>query len=77
MKIIMEFTVNRKLSGKITIVQQIDPITDEVVNEFYSTTKAAKLLGHPQSYSDIAKCCKGLKKIVLGYKWRYEKINVD
>ena len=66
----MDYTVNRNGVGRITIVQQIDPHTDDVVNEFYSVRKAANALGYPSLFSNISKACRE-NKIVKGYRWRY------
>ena len=72
----MEYTVNRKASGKIKIVLQIDPDTKEVLNEFYSVRKAANALGIPTLFSNIAKSCRE-GRICSGYLWRYETLNSD
>lgn len=68
----MEFTVNRN-ARNITIVLQINPDTGEIVNEFYSTRKAAKAIGIPSAFSNIAKACKN-GSVYYGYKWVYEKL---
>ena len=68
----MEHSVNRKAKN-ITIVKQINPDTGEIVNEFYSTRKAANAIGIPSAFSNIAKACKN-GKIYYGFKWEYEKL---
>lgn len=70
----MEYTVKRNKLGKIKIIQQLDPETKEVLNEFYSTRKAAKALGIDNLYSNIAKACKN-GGTCGGYCWRYETLN--
>lgn len=72
----MEYSVDREKAGKITIIQQIDPETDEVVNEFYSVRKAANANGIPTLYSNIAKACK-TGATCHGFKWRYVKLNSE
>ena len=44
----------------------------ELLNEFMSQDDAAKKLGHPNSHSDIGKCCKGKLKTCLGFVWKYK-----
>lgn len=69
----MDYTINRNGTGRITIVQQIDPRTDEVLNEFYSVRKAANALGFPSLFSNVAKACRE-GSIVKGYRWQYLKL---
>lgn len=69
----MEFTVNREKARNITIVLQIHEKTGEIINEFYSTRKAANALGFPSLFSNIAKACKN-GSVVKGYKWQYLKL---
>lgn len=68
----MEYSVNRRACGKLKIILQVDD-SGNIVNEFYSTRKAANAIGHPNSYSDIAKACKNGKRL-LGYYWKYEQL---
>ena len=72
----MEYKVNRKGTGRIRIVFQIDPDTKEILNEFYSVRKAANALGKPTLFSNIAKACRE-DRICSGYLWRYETLNSD
>lgn len=69
----MEYTVKREGAGKITIIQQIDATTNEVINEFYSIRKAANALGCPSLFSNIARACREGGK-VKGFRWKYEKL---
>lgn len=69
----MEFTVNRNNARHITIIQQIDPKTDDVINEFYSVRKAANALNIPNLFSNIARACREGGK-VKGYFWRYQSL---
>lgn len=68
----MEHTVNRNAKN-ITIVKQINPETGEVLNEYYSTRKAATAINIPNSFSNIAKACKN-GKVYYGFKWEYETL---
>lgn len=72
----MEHTVNRESAGRITVVLQKDPETGEIVNEYYSTRKAANAIGKPSLWSNIAKACRE-GRICAGYHWEYEKLNQD
>ena len=72
----MKHTVDRKNSGKIKIVQQLDPNTKEVINEYYSVRKAANAIDKPKLFSNIAKSCRE-GKLCSGYLWKYETLNSD
>lgn len=69
----MEHTVDRERAKGIKIVQQIDPNTGEVINEFYSVRKCANVLGFPSLFSNIAKVCRE-GGTVKGYMFRYEQL---
>lgn len=69
----MEHTIDRERARGIKIVQQIDPITEEVINEFYSVRKCANALGIPSLYSNIAKVCRE-GGTVRGMMFRYEQL---
>lgn len=58
---------HKLLKGK-TIVQKINPETNEVIEEYFSCRKASKT-----QYSNISNACYN-GNIVDGYKWRYLKI---
>jgi hypothetical protein len=49
-------------------VQQIDPNTGEVVNEYESMTAAAEAVGGTKS--SISAACRNPTKIIYGYRWR-------
>lgn len=70
----MEYTVNRESTGKIKIILQKDPETGEVLNEYYSTRKAANAIGKPTLWSNIAKACRE-GCLCSGFAWEYEKLN--
>lgn len=60
-------------------VLQIDPITNEIINEFPSAKAAGDSLGHPRGNSEIIKVCKKYVspsgrhyRTSLGYKWKYK-----
>lgn len=53
------------------IVLQYD-LEGNFIKEYPSQCNAAKSLGHPNSYSDIGKCCNGVLKTCLGYVWKYK-----
>lgn len=51
-------------------VLKIDPISNEIVAEFPSIKEVERQLGYKQG--NISKCCKGNRKTVGGFKWRYK-----
>ena len=51
-------------------VKQIDVKTNEVLNIFSSESDAARFLGKKKG-NHIGEACKGLHKIVYGFKWEY------
>jgi len=53
------------------IVVQYD-LEGNFIREYPSQCNAAKSLGHPNSHSDIGKCCNGVLKTCLGYVWKYK-----
>lgn len=69
----MEHSVNREATGKIKIILQKDPETNEVINEFYSTRKAAIAIGKPTLWSNIAKACRE-GTLCCGFAWEYEQL---
>lgn len=69
----MEYTVNRENAGKIRIILQKDIETGEVINEFYTTRKAANAIGKPTLWSNIARACRE-GKTCCGYHWEYEQL---
>lgn len=61
-------------------VLQIDPINNEIINEFDSARLAAICFGKPRANSEIVKVCRCYKspsgknyKTALGYKWKYKE----
>lgn len=52
------------------IVLQIDPNTNEIVNEFNSISKAARTLHCSSNY--ISDVCNGIRDNCKGYKWRFK-----
>lgn len=57
-----------KSKGKV--VEQIDLNTGQVVNVFNSASEAGKAVG--VSFGSICKACRGEKKAIKGYGWRYK-----
>lgn len=60
-------------------VLQIDPITDEVLQEFSSAKSAGDSFGKPHANSEIIKVCRNYVtpmgrhyKTALGFKWKYK-----
>jgi hypothetical protein len=51
-------------------VFQIDMATNEVIAKFNSISEATNHIGY-KSKSNIGACCRGLKKSVGGYMWKY------
>ena len=51
-------------------VYQIDMATNEVIAKFNSISEATNHIGY-KSKSNIGACCRGIKKSVGGYKWKY------
>ena len=47
-------------------------VNGNFIREFRSQGEASKVLGHPNSHSDIGRCCSGKLKTCLGYVWRYK-----
>ena len=45
----------------------------ELIAEYASQIQAAEKIKHPNSHSDIGKCCKGVLKTCLGYVWKYKE----
>lgn len=43
------------------------------IEEYISIADASRKLGHPKSYGDISKCCKGKLKTCLGYVWKFKE----
>lgn len=61
-------------------VIQIDPETNNVINEFKSAREAARYFGKERSNSEIVKVCKGYVSpsgrhyiTALGFKWKYKE----
>ena len=60
------------ISKNFNKVKQIDPFTNEVLNIFQNSVSASKYHKRDDSFaSTIRKCCKGIRKITLGFKWEY------
>ena len=53
-------------------VVKIDIRTNKILQEFNSVSEATKHLGYV-SKSNISSCCKGNKKSVGGYLWKYKE----
>lgn len=53
------------------VVLQYD-LNGNFIKEFISQGEAARKLGHPNSHSDIGRCCKGILKTTLGFVWKYK-----
>ena len=51
-------------------VQQINPVTNEVVATFTSTRAAGRAFGKKNG-AHISEACKGILEIVYGYKWKF------
>lgn len=51
-------------------VEQINATTGQVINIFNSATEAGKTVG--ASHGSISKACRGEKKTIKGFKWRYK-----
>lgn len=47
-------------------------LNGKFIKEYPSQCNAANELGHPNSHSDIGKCCVGKLKTCLGYVWKYK-----
>lgn len=70
----------RKISEKNSKgVLQIDPKTNEVINEFDSAYHAGCFLGKPRANSEIVKVCRSYRSpsgrhynTCLGFKWQYK-----
>lgn len=62
-------------SGLSKGVLQYD-LNGNFIKEYISQTEAAKALGHPNSHSDIGRCCLKKLKTCLGYVWKYKENNV-
>lgn len=54
-------------------VEQLDPVTEEVINTYCSGMEAARVLGGYACY--ISRCCRGKQKTAYGYKWRFKEGN--
>ena len=53
-------------------IKQLDPFTNEIINIFDNSVMASVVIKGDKSFaSTIRKCCKGIQKISLGYKWEY------
>jgi hypothetical protein len=52
-------------------VQQIDPVTNKVINTFDTITDAYKHFGRTLIGSHISRCCSGKVQTSLGFKWKY------
>ena len=52
-----------------TCVEQIHPVTDEVLRVYPSGAAAASFMGI--SHSGISHCCKGIRCTSNGFKWRF------
>ena len=48
-------------------------LNGNLVREYVSKADAARNLGHPNSHSDIGRCCTGKLKTCLGYIWKYKE----
>ena len=60
------------ISKNFNKVKQIDPFTNEVLNIFQNSVSASKYHKGDDSFASIIrKCCKGIRKITLGFKWEY------
>lgn len=55
-------------------VLQINPDSNEVINEYPSPTTAARALGHNKG-SHISEVCNGKLQQCYGFKWRYKFIS--
>ena len=62
--------VEEKPKVEKRFVQQIDPITDEVIAVFETTKLAAQAVGRNKG-SHIGETCNGKYETFYGYKWRY------
>ena len=51
-------------------VYKIDTETNEIIAKYNSIAEATDAIGY-KSKSNIGACCRGLKKTVGGYKWKY------
>lgn len=51
-------------------VYKIDAETNEIIAKYNSISEATDAIGY-KSKSNIGACCRGLKKTVGGYKWKY------
>lgn len=64
--------IGKGVSKTFNKVKQIDPFTNEVLNIFQNSVVASKYhKGNNSFASSIRKCCKGIQKITLGFKWEY------
>ena len=70
-KRIREANLGRRNSGTSKAVEQIDKVTNEVLNTFPSALEASRQTGI--EHSNICGCCRGVTKTAGGFKWRYVK----
>ena len=59
----------RNVQNKRKIVQQLDPITGAVIQEYPSLTAATKAVG-----CGINNCVTGRNTLAHGYQWRYKEV---
>ena len=59
----------RNAQSRRKIIQQLDPVTGDVLKEYESLTEATKAVG-----SGINNCVTGRCALAHGYQWRYKEI---
>lgn len=59
-------------NGSNRIVQQLNPQTHEVLNEFTSTREAARFLGDVRKNAHIAEAARGERHTAYKFIWRYK-----
>lgn len=59
-------------NGSNRIIQQLDPKTHEVLNEFVSAREAARFLGDVCKNAHIAEAARGERHTAYKFMWRYK-----
>lgn len=65
-------SIERTAKAKWKAVLQIDPLTNKVVNKYNSIKEAAEKM-QQKSHANISSCCKGNRKTVAGFVWKFEE----
>ena len=65
-------TLNKNPFGKAPKkVKCIDPLTEDVIEEFKSITDASKWIGKMSARASIIHVCQGYQPTAYGYRWEY------